>query len=147
MNSASGADKPIGYKGLNLPSGETWISLKDEINRVAVCRDWYDGKGWYGPPGFRDQETKINNAIKTKAPNDCGLYDMSGNVSEWVFEMYYYDPKKEKDYFLKKSNAGHGRNYRGGDETHVRSLTVGSRSYNESCDIPLSVGFRLCKTR
>ncbi|PIE98202.1 MAG: hypothetical protein CR988_04565 [Treponema sp.] len=79
LNSASGADKPIGCLGLDLPDGETWESLRDEINRVAVYKWWWDGKT------HRDQGVNGTSPVRTKAPNDSGLYDMSGNALEWVF--------------------------------------------------------------
>ncbi len=89
LNSASGADKPIGCWDFDLPSGETWESLRDETNRVAVYKWWWDGKT------HQDQGIKGPAPVKTKAPNDCGLYDMSGNALEWVFAHWFNEyPEK-----------------------------------------------------
>lgn len=68
---ARGGNHSKGYK----------YSGSNDIDEVA----WYDGNT--GGKGSRD--------VKTKAPNELGIYDMSGNVCEWVSdewnEFYYTD--------------------------------------------------------
>lgn len=68
---ARGGKNSKGYK----------YSGSNDIDEVA----WYDGNT--DGKGCRD--------VKTKAPNELGLYDMSGNVSEWVSdewnEFFYTD--------------------------------------------------------
>ena len=47
------------------------------------------GKGDYGGiSGWSDDGADITAAVKTYAPNDHGLYDMAGNVAEWVADVY-----------------------------------------------------------
>ncbi|MCF6350394.1 MAG: gliding motility lipoprotein GldJ [Flavobacteriaceae bacterium] len=47
------------------------------------------GKGNYsGLPGWSDDGADITNAIKSYKPNALGLYDMTGNVAEWVSDVY-----------------------------------------------------------
>ena len=46
--SGSGIKKPIGFSGLPLPEGESWESLRDELNRVAVFGTWWNGTNWVG---------------------------------------------------------------------------------------------------
>ncbi|WP_298238458.1 gliding motility lipoprotein GldJ [uncultured Algibacter sp.] len=47
------------------------------------------GKGDYGGiAGWSDDGADITNAVKSYDPNDYGLYDMAGNVAEWVADVY-----------------------------------------------------------
>ena len=47
------------------------------------------GKGDYsGVPGWSNDGADITISIKSYAPNAYGLYDMSGNVAEWVADVY-----------------------------------------------------------
>lgn len=47
------------------------------------------GKGDYsGVAGWSDDGANITSEIKSYPPNDNGLYDMAGNVAEWVADVY-----------------------------------------------------------
>lgn len=47
------------------------------------------GSGDYGGiAGWSDDGADITAAVKSYEPNDYGLYDMAGNVAEWVADVY-----------------------------------------------------------
>ncbi len=47
------------------------------------------GKGDYGGiSGWSDDGADITNKVKSYLPNDFGIYDMAGNVAEWVADVY-----------------------------------------------------------
>ena len=47
------------------------------------------GKGDYGGiAGWSDDGADITNEVMSYDPNDFGIYDMAGNVAEWVADVY-----------------------------------------------------------
>lgn len=86
---ARGGNKSKGYK----------YSGSNTINTVA----WYTGN------------TNKTQPVATKAPNELGLYDMSGNVSEFCQDNYdnYYNTDAQIDPV--GPSSGIGRVIRGGD--------------------------------
>lgn len=55
------------------------------------------GQGDYGGiAGWSDDGADITSEVKSYDPNDYGLYDMAGNVSEWVADVYR--PRVDNEY-------------------------------------------------
>ncbi|EAQ48081.1 MULTISPECIES: gliding motility lipoprotein GldJ [Leeuwenhoekiella] len=58
-------------------------------NRGDQLANFKQGDGDYGGiAGWSDDNADITAPIKSYEPNDYGLYDMAGNVSEWVADVY-----------------------------------------------------------
>lgn len=89
-----GGNKRKGYK----------YSGSDKLSTVA----WYDGNSGYA-----------THDVATKAPNELGLYDMSGNVYEWCWDWYYSN-------YYSKSPANNPTGASSGSSRVKRGSTVPS---------------------
>ncbi|MEH6678909.1 MAG: gliding motility lipoprotein GldJ [Sediminicola sp.] len=59
------------------------------VGRGDQLANFKQGKGDYGGiAGWSDDGADITAAVMSYKPNDLGLYDMAGNVSEWVADVY-----------------------------------------------------------
>ncbi len=60
-----------------------------------------DEVGWY-----RDNSNAKPHPVGTKNPNELGIYDMTGNVSEWCADDFkYLEPQVKKDYYYAKTDS------------------------------------------
>ena len=58
-------------------------------SRGDQLANFKQGKGDYGGiAGWSDDGADITAEVKSYDPNDYGLYDMAGNVAEWVADVY-----------------------------------------------------------
>jgi len=58
-------------------------------NRGDQLANFKQGKGDYGGiAGWSDDGADITNEVMSYEPNDFGIYDMAGNVAEWVADVY-----------------------------------------------------------
>ena len=146
--SGSGMKKPIGFYGLTLPEGESWESLRDELNRVAVFGTCWNGTSWVQNPAIT--KTAV---VGSKDANALGLYDMTGNIWEWCFDWYNNNPTandaayKSDELVVDPQGAVSGttRVIRGGSWNYdAKYCVVGIRGYNSSPGLSHYVlGFRV----
>ena len=97
---------------------------------------------------FRDNSDNTSHPVGEKTPNELGIYDMSGNVREWVSDWYdasYYqqspsiDPRGPKD--------GEFIVFRGGSWSDGPNNCLTAARFNEfSGERSSFTGFRIART-
>ncbi|MBR5147045.1 MAG: formylglycine-generating enzyme family protein [Bacteroidales bacterium] len=114
---AKGGNKSEGY----------YYSGSDDINDVA----------WYAAEGKKTRE------VKTKMPNELGIYDMCGNVMEWCYDLFG-DYTSDHQVNPTGSTSGTDCMVRGGcclsDATYCRTTV---RSFFHPGGQSYGIGFRL----
>lgn len=118
-------------RGGNISHGFKY-SGSNNVNNVAC----------YVDNSFSD----IPNLVKSKAPNELGIYDMSGNVAEWCSDWF---EEYSSDYQVNPigPSSGEWKIIRGGAFSSIARLCrVSDRDYRPSDYAPNYSGFRLCFT-
>lgn len=112
-------------------------SGSDELNEVA----------WYKENSRINGDWRPKDIAKLK-PNELGIYDMTGNVNEWVYDSYNYSPNyldPEKPYYY--DSAIDERVIRGGScDSENYECQLGYRE-NIRLSSTKTTGIRICKSK
>ena len=110
-------------------SKEYTFSGSDDRNEVA----WHPG----------NRGTEATHEVKTKLPNELGIYDMSGNVLEWVND-WFGDYPSDKQTDPSGPASGQYKVLRGGSWRNPSSFCrVSFRNYMQPDSENFMFGFRL----
>ena len=111
---------------------EKWAGTSDESQLGDYA--WFQGNS-----GSR------THVVGTKKPNGLGLYDMSGNVLEWVEDRYddvYYEESPKDN--PRGARTGDSRVVRGGSWFgNARYVRASARSWGHPANRFYTLGFRL----
>ena len=86
----------VGNREYNMYKGQKKYPWSGSFTRSSSRKfkgdqlaNFKQGKGDYGGiAGWSDDGADITQKVKSYPPNDFGLYDMAGNVNEWVYDVY-----------------------------------------------------------
>ncbi|MFN8672050.1 MAG: SUMF1/EgtB/PvdO family nonheme iron enzyme [Candidatus Sericytochromatia bacterium] len=100
---------------------------------------------WFG----YDLAEKTTHPVGNKKANELGLFDMSGNVSEWVYDAYIpdaYKKGKNNNPYFEPTKLENYRTYRGGSWDAVeKHQTVFGRTGYLPDHKSNNIGFRIAK--
>ena len=161
--------KPSKFSGISLPVEQvTWSDCQDFIQalnsmtgqkfRLPTEAEWeYAARGGKKSNGYEysgsntlddvawyyKNSSEKTHAVKSKAPNELGIYDMSGNVYEWCQDWYgAYSSSSQTN--PKGPSTGSIRVHRGGSWNSIDSFCRSSYRDTSSHDYSLYlIGLRL----
>lgn len=117
-------------KGGNQSQGYTYSGSND-IYAVA----WYNGNS-----GF------TTHTVGTKAPNELGTFDMSGNVWEWCWDIYGSYPTGSQTNPTGPTSGSHRVGRGGAFHIDADYCTVSYRNFSSATVSYGYIGFRICRT-
>jgi len=100
-----------------------------------------DSVAWY-----KSNSENMTHPVGTKAPNELGIYDMSGNVWEWISDYHrYYSSSEETNPYVDVFSAY--RVKRGGSWIDCPvGVSIDVRSKGLPGHTITNLGFRICRT-
>ena len=133
--------KVVGYR---LPTEAEWEYAARISDRSTGYK--YAGSDNVGDVAWYSANSEgITQEVGKKAPNDLGIYDMSGNVWEWCSDWSgnYSSSAQTNPY----NNSGFDRVNRGGGwSSNATGVRVAYRSYDSPAYMNSNLGFRICRT-
>ncbi|MCQ2973651.1 MAG: formylglycine-generating enzyme family protein [Bacteroidales bacterium] len=135
-----------GANGYRLPTEAEWEYAARGGNTKKSYS--YSGSNDYNKVAWCRRNCSSPKQVATKEPNSLGLYDMSGNAWEWVWDYYdrnYYKNSPEDN--PKGPEKGNTRVYRGGNwNSNLDDMRMTGRYFfapNKSTNM---IGFRIVRS-
>jgi formylglycine-generating enzyme required for sulfatase activity len=138
--------------GYRLPTEAEW----EYAYRAGTTSTLYGGPAtscWDAEPAaeqiawYRENSNGTPHPVGLKQPNAWGIYDIAGNVEEWVHDGYAPYPGPETDQLLAMAQK-RDHSYRGGNWSDaIRDMRAADRNVLNDSDSSESIGFRLARTR
>jgi len=129
--------------GYRLPTEAEWeYAARSPASTVYAGSDSVDGVAWYST-----NSGSTTHAVKTKTANGRGLYDLNGNVWEWVWDWFQsnYEALPSTDPIGPSTSAA--RVIRGGAWNGMAAYArVALRSNNAPTNRPDIIGFRIVRS-
>jgi formylglycine-generating enzyme required for sulfatase activity len=135
------------HHGFRLPTEAEWeyAARSGGLNERFAGTDSLKAADRY----VRHLENSVLHAFQvgTKSPNALGLYDMSGNVYEWIGDYYEFYPKNGEEPGYKDLEASAMRIIRGGSFKHGVMFAQTFWRSGTLADIPSNaIGFRCARS-
>ena len=132
------------FSGSNNPGDVAWYGRKFSNARRQVVRLLGWRVGWRLTSRGNHWRPSRTQDVATKAPNQVGLYDMSGNVWEWCQDICGDNPQWPPSDGTPLTGAGHERRLRGGCHHNWDLHCTVLHRYNIAPDSrDGAIGFRL----
>lgn len=113
------------------------LSSPKKKTRGMILANFKRSKGDYmGVGGSLNDKGGITVAVRSYAPNDFGLYNMAGNVNEWVSDVYRPGTFEAADAF----NPYRGNFFQDKKTVSPGSATIAKDKYNNPVLIPATSG-------
>jgi formylglycine-generating enzyme required for sulfatase activity len=144
---ARGGQNSKGYKysGSNNVGNVAWYNVNsgDKVLRDGLFDEYFNKDDIDGYDNVLKSNKNRTHPVGTKLPNELGIYDMSGNVYEWVSDWYgEYSSFSQTN--PKGPSTGSGRVFRGGSwYGDARYCRVSIRSYYSPGYSSYDLGLRL----
>jgi len=135
---------PGGQQGLRLPTEAEWeYACREGGKEETYCggKD-LDRLAWYN-----QNSGQKTHPVGGKTANGLGLYDMSGNVTEWTCSAYVNPYNGAEQRCVDNNDATSARVVRGGAWYYIPRLSrAADRKYDESNVFSSTSGLRLART-